>query len=202
MVPYRGTGPAMIDLVAGQIDVLCDQATTAVPQIQGGTVKAYAVTSTERLDSIKDVPSAKEAGLPEFSVTIWNGLYAPKGVPKEVVDKVNAAIGKMVTDPTVLERFAATGTHAVPGRHALARRAREVPDGRVRALRGHVQGGRRDAAGGEVAAPYDAPSALPYSRVTARQSFATRRSRITRHPEPSPIAVSRICRMRAVLDPG
>jgi tripartite-type tricarboxylate transporter receptor subunit TctC len=114
MVPYRGTGPAMIDLVAGQIDVLCDQATTAVPQIQGGTVKAYAVTSTERLDSIKDVPSAKEAGLPEFSVTIWNGLYAPKGVPKEVVEKVNAAIGKMVTDATVLDRFAATGTTPFP----------------------------------------------------------------------------------------
>lgn len=114
MVPYRGTGPAMIDLVAGQIDVLCDQATTAVPQIQGGTVKAYAVTSADRLDSIKDVPSAKEAGMPEFSVTIWNGLYAPKGVPKEVVDKVNAAIGKMVTDATVLERFAATGTQPFP----------------------------------------------------------------------------------------
>ena len=152
MVPYRGTGPAMIDLVAGQIDVLCDQATTAVPQIQGGTVKAYAVTSTERLDSIKDVPSAKEAGLPDFNVTIWNGLYAPKGVPKEVVDKVNAAVGKMVTDATVLERFAATGTQPFPADDALAGRAREVPDGRVRALRGHVQGGRRDAAGGEVAA--------------------------------------------------
>ena len=67
-----------------------------------------------RLDSIKDVPSAKEAGLPEFSVTIWNALYAPKGVPKEVIDKVNAAIGKMVTDPVILERFAATGTTPFP----------------------------------------------------------------------------------------
>lgn len=114
MVPYRGTGPAMNDLVGGQIDVLCDQATTAVPQILGGTVKAYAVTSAERLDSIKDVPSATEAGLPEFNVTIWNGLYAPKGVPKEVVDKVNAAIGKMVTDQTILDRFAATGTRPFP----------------------------------------------------------------------------------------
>jgi tripartite-type tricarboxylate transporter receptor subunit TctC len=114
MVPYRGTGPAMIDLVAGQIDVLCDQATTATPQIQGGTVKAYAVTSAERLESLKEVPSAKEAGLPDFSVTIWNGLYAPKGVAKEVVDKVNAAIGKMVTDPAILERFAATGTRPFP----------------------------------------------------------------------------------------
>ena len=114
MVPYRGTGPAMNDLVGGQIDVLCDQATTAVPQIPGGNVKAYAVTSVERLDSIKDVPSAKEAGLPEFNVTIWNGLYAPKGVPKEVIEKVNAAIGKMVTDPAVLARFAATGTVPFP----------------------------------------------------------------------------------------
>ena len=127
MVPYRGTGPAMIDLVAGQIDVLCDQATTAVPQIQGGTVKAYAVTSAERLDSIKDVPSAKEAGLPDFNVTIWNGLYAPKGVPKEVVDKVNAAIGKMVTRPGHPGAFCGHGHAAVPGRHALARRACEVP---------------------------------------------------------------------------
>ena len=117
----------MIDLVAGQIDVLCDQATTAVPQIQGGTVKAYAVTSTERLDSIKDVPSAKEAGLPDFSVTIWNGLYAPKGVPKEVVDKVNAAVGKMVTDPTDPGALRGHRHAAVPGRDALAGRAREVP---------------------------------------------------------------------------
>lgn len=110
MVPYRGTGPAMNDLVGGQIDVLCDQATTAVPQIQAGTVRAYVVTSAERLPSIPDVPSAKEAGLPDLSVTIWNGLYAPKGAPAEVVEKVNAAIAKMLADPVILERFAATGT--------------------------------------------------------------------------------------------
>lgn len=114
MVPYRGTGPAMNDLVGGQIDVLCDQATTAVPQILGGNVKAYAVTSADRLESIKDVPSAREAGLADFNVTIWNGLYAPKGVPKEVVEKVNAAIGKMVADEAILARFAATGTRPFP----------------------------------------------------------------------------------------
>jgi tripartite-type tricarboxylate transporter receptor subunit TctC len=114
MVAYRGTGPAMNDLVGGQIDVLCDQATTAVPQIQGGTVRAYVVTSPERLASIKDVPSAREAGLPDFSVTIWNGLYAPKGVPAEVVEKVNAALAKMLADPAILERFAATGTGPFP----------------------------------------------------------------------------------------
>jgi tripartite-type tricarboxylate transporter receptor subunit TctC len=94
--------------------VLCDQATTAVPQIQGGTVRAYVVTSAERLASIKDVPSAKEAGLPDFNVTIWNALYAPKGAPTEVVEKVNAAIAKMVADPVILDRFAATGTQPFP----------------------------------------------------------------------------------------
>jgi tripartite-type tricarboxylate transporter receptor subunit TctC len=112
MVAYRGTGPAMNDLVGGQIDVLCDQATTAVPQIQAGTVKAYAVTSAQRLESLKDVPSNVEAGLPALTVTIWNGLYAPKGTPKEIIDKWNAAVAKMLDDPTIQQRFAATGTVA------------------------------------------------------------------------------------------
>ncbi len=114
MVAYRGTGPAMNDLVAGQIDVLCDQATTAVPQITGGTVKAYAVTSPDRLASIKDVPSNKEVGFPDFNVTIWNGAYAPKGTPKPIIDKWNAAIKKFVADPQIVERFAATGTVPFP----------------------------------------------------------------------------------------
>lgn len=114
MVAYRGTGPAMNDLVAGQIDVLCDQATTAVPQITGGTVKAYAVTSPSRLASIKDVPANKEVGFPNFNVTIWNGAYAPKGTPKAVIDKWNAALNKFITDPKIVERFAATGTVPFP----------------------------------------------------------------------------------------
>ena len=114
MVPYRGTGPAMQDLVAGQIDMLCDQATTAVPQIQAGTIKPYAVTSAQRLPSLKDVPSNVEAGLPGLKHTIWNGAYVPKGTPKEVIDRWNEAIGKFVTDPTIVERFAATGTVPFP----------------------------------------------------------------------------------------
>lgn len=114
MVPYRGTGPAMNDLVGGQIDFLCDQATTAVPQIQAGTVKAYAVTSAQRLASLKDVPSNVEAGLPGLEVTVWNGVYAPKGTPPEVVDKWNAAIGRFVSDPAIVERFADTGTVPFP----------------------------------------------------------------------------------------
>jgi tripartite-type tricarboxylate transporter receptor subunit TctC len=114
MVPYRGTGPAMQDLVAGQIDMLCDQATTAVPQIQAGTIKPYAVTSAQRLPSLKDVPSNVEAGLPGLKHTIWNAAYVPKGTPKEVIDRWNEAIGKFVTDPVILERFAATGTVPFP----------------------------------------------------------------------------------------
>jgi tripartite-type tricarboxylate transporter receptor subunit TctC len=114
MVPYRGTGPAMTDIVAGQIDLLCDQATTAVPQIQAGTVKAYVVTSKRRLASLPDVPSNVEAGLPGFEHTIWNAAYAPKGTPKEVIDRWNEAIGKFVTDPVIVERFAATGTVPFP----------------------------------------------------------------------------------------
>ena len=114
MVPYRGTGPAMIDVVAGQIDLLCDQATTAVPQIQAGTVKAYVVTSGQRLASLPEVPSNAEAGLPGFEHTIWNAAYAPKCTPKEVIERWNQAIGKFVTDPVTIERFAATGTVPFP----------------------------------------------------------------------------------------
>ena len=114
MVPYTGTGPAMQDLVAGQIDLLCDQATTATQQILGGTVKAYTVTAAQRLAGLKDVPSNVEAGLPSLDYTIWNAAYAPKGTPKEVIDRWNEAIGKFVTDPVTVERFAATGTVAFP----------------------------------------------------------------------------------------
>jgi tripartite-type tricarboxylate transporter receptor subunit TctC len=122
MVAYRGTGPAMNDLVGGQIDVLCDQATTAVPQITGGTVKAYAVTTGERLKSLPNVPSNKEVGFPGFEVTIWNGAYAPKGTPKDILDKWNQAIGKFISDPAIVERFAQTGTVPFPA----AMRSREA----------------------------------------------------------------------------
>jgi tripartite-type tricarboxylate transporter receptor subunit TctC len=114
MVPYTGTGPAMQDLVAGQIDLLCDQATTGVPQIKAGTVKAYAVTSAQRLPSLPDVPSNVEAGVPGLNYTIWNGAYVPKGTPKEVIDIWNKAIGRFVSDPKIVERFADTGTVPFP----------------------------------------------------------------------------------------
>jgi len=113
-VAYRGTGPAMNDLVAGQVDLLCDQSTTAVPQIQGGTVLAHAVTSKERLEAIKNVPTAAESGLPAFDLTIWHGLYAPKGTPKARIAILHRALQKALDDPTVAARFAAVGTFTYP----------------------------------------------------------------------------------------
>jgi tripartite-type tricarboxylate transporter receptor subunit TctC len=113
-VAYRGTGPAMNDILAGQVDLLCDQSTTAVPQIEGGTVIAHAVTSKERLDAIKSVPTAAEAGLPAFDMTIWHGLYAPKGTPKERIAILQGALQKALNDPTVVARFKAVGTTTYP----------------------------------------------------------------------------------------
>jgi tripartite-type tricarboxylate transporter receptor subunit TctC len=112
-VAYRGTGPAMNDLVSGQVDVLCDQSTTAVPQIQGDKIRAYAVTSAERLSVLPDTPTAREAGT-DLEMTIWHGLYAPKGTPGAVLDKLNGAVQAALKDATVLERFKSVGTSAFP----------------------------------------------------------------------------------------
>ena len=104
-VAYRGTGPAMNDLVGGQIDFLCDQSTNAMAQIKGGTIKAFAVTATERMSQLKDLPTMIEAGLPGFEITQWHALYAPKGTPAPVVAKLSAALEKALADPKVLARF-------------------------------------------------------------------------------------------------
>jgi tripartite-type tricarboxylate transporter receptor subunit TctC len=109
-VPYKGTGPAMTDLLGGQVDIMCDQTTNTTKQIQGGTIKAYAVTSPERLDVLKDLPTVKEAGLPEMTVGIWHGIYAPKGTPKEAIDKLSQALQVALKDQNVAARFAELGT--------------------------------------------------------------------------------------------
>ncbi len=113
-VPYNGTGPAMNDLVSGQVDVLCDQSTTAVPQILGGGVKGYIVTSNQPLDVIKDVATARSAGVPQFDMAIWHGLYTPAGTPPEIVTKLNEALRKALADPAVVERFKGVGTAPFP----------------------------------------------------------------------------------------
>ena len=114
LVAYKGTGPAMNDLMGGQLDVLCDQSTTAIPQITGETVKGYAVTSAERLPALKDLPTLREAGLPGFEFTIWHGLYAPAGTPEPVVAKLNAALQSALDDPALQARFAEVGTSIFP----------------------------------------------------------------------------------------
>jgi tripartite-type tricarboxylate transporter receptor subunit TctC len=111
---YRGTGPAMNDLMAGQVNLLCDQSTTAVPQIQGGTIKAFAVTSKDRLDVIKDVPTMQEAGFKDFEFVIWHGLYAPKGTPQEAISALNKALQVALDDANVKARFADVGTQVFP----------------------------------------------------------------------------------------
>lgn len=113
-VPYQGTGPAMNDLVGGQIDLMCDQTTNTTGQIKGGKVKAYAVTTKDRVKSLPDLPTLQESGLKDFEVAIWHGLYAPKGTPKEVVDKLNAALNVALDDPKVIARFADLGTEPEP----------------------------------------------------------------------------------------
>ncbi len=113
-VPYKGTGPAMTDLLGGQVDIMCDQTTNTTKQIQGKTVKAYAVTSAQRLDILKDLPTVKEAGLPQMEVGIWHGVYAPKGTPKEAVDKLSNALKVALKDSNVSARFAELGTAPSP----------------------------------------------------------------------------------------
>jgi putative tricarboxylic transport membrane protein len=113
-VAYRGTGPAMNDLVSGQVDLLCDQSTNAVPQIQGGTIKAFAVTSRTRLDVLPNLPTMQEAGSPNFEFTIWHGLYAPRGTPRPVIDSLNNALQAALADPTIRARFAEVGTQLFP----------------------------------------------------------------------------------------
>lgn len=123
-VPYQGTGPAMNDLVGGQIDLMCDQTTNTTGQIKAGKVKAYAVTTDGRVKSLGDVPTLKEAGLKDFEVSVWHGLYAPKGTPKEIMDKLNAALQTALEDPKVIARFADLGTEPEP----KERRSREFHD--------------------------------------------------------------------------
>jgi tripartite-type tricarboxylate transporter receptor subunit TctC len=105
-VQYKGTGPAMNDLLGGQIDFMCDQTTQTLPHIKGGKIKVYGVTTKTRVGSLPDVPTLQEQGLPGFEVVVWHGLYAPKGTPKAVIDKLAAALQEALKDPNVKARFA------------------------------------------------------------------------------------------------
>jgi tripartite-type tricarboxylate transporter receptor subunit TctC len=117
-VPYQGTGPAMTDLVGGQVDLMCDQSTNTTSQIQGGTIKAYAVTSPARLDLFPDLPTVAEAGLPTLEVGIWHGLYTPKGTPAEINARLSQSLQVALADPDVAAQMAALGTAPSPAADA------------------------------------------------------------------------------------
>jgi tripartite-type tricarboxylate transporter receptor subunit TctC len=113
-VPYRGTGPALQDLVAGQIDMIVDQVSNAITQVQAGKIRAYAIADTKRLANAPEVPTADEAGLPGFQISLWNGLWVPKGTPAEIVAKLNAAMLDALNDPGVRKRLADVGLEIPP----------------------------------------------------------------------------------------
>ena len=108
-VPYKGTAPAMNDLLGGQVDFMCDQTTSTTSQIKSGKVKVYGITSAQRVSSLPDVPTLQEQGLKGADVGIWHGLYAPKGTPKPVLDKLVSSMQEALRDPTVRQRFTDLG---------------------------------------------------------------------------------------------
>ena len=105
-IPYKGTGPAMNDLLGGQVDLLCDQTTQTVPMIKEGRIKVYGVTTLNRLSALPNVPTLDEQGLKGFEVKVWHGMYAAKGTPKPILDKINAALRTAMQDPSVKQRLA------------------------------------------------------------------------------------------------
>src|SRR3954454_3183057 len=113
-VPYKGTGPAMNDLIGGQVDFMCDQTTNTVPQIKTGNIKVYGVTTPSRLASLPDVPTLDEQGVKGFDLVVWNGLFAPRGTPKAALDKLVPVLQAAVQDPAFKSRLADLGAEPVP----------------------------------------------------------------------------------------
>jgi tripartite-type tricarboxylate transporter receptor subunit TctC len=113
-VPYRGTGPAMNDMVAGQIDLMVDGAANSLPHVRAGLIKAYAVTAKSRMQSAPDIPTVDEAGAPGFHISVWNGIWVPKGTPKDAIAALNAAAMDAMADPTIRKRLADLGLECPP----------------------------------------------------------------------------------------
>ena len=113
-IPYKGTGPALTDLLGGQVDLLCDQTTQTIPYIKDGRVKAFGSTTMKRLPAIPNVPTLNEQGLKGFEVKVWHGVYVPKGVPQPIQDKINAALKKALNTPDVQKRLNDSNIDIVP----------------------------------------------------------------------------------------
>ena len=124
-VPYEGTGPALTDLVGGQVDFMCDQTTNTTGQIEAGEVKAYAVTTPERVESLPDLPTTAEAGLPDVEVSVWHGLYVPAGTPEDIVQRLSDALKVALADQGVIDTLADLGTGPVPEEDATPEAQRE-----------------------------------------------------------------------------
>jgi tripartite-type tricarboxylate transporter receptor subunit TctC len=110
VVAYRGTGPALNDLVGGQVDYMCDQIVNLVEQVRAGAIKAYAIATAERSPALPNVPTTRESGLPDYQVSAWNALFAPKGTPKEIVTKLNETLSKALDDPATRKRLLDLGS--------------------------------------------------------------------------------------------
>ncbi len=113
-IPYRGTGPAMQDLVAGHIQFMVDQASNSLPQVRGGKIRAFAVTAKARLAAAPRIPTVDEVGLPGLYMSVWYGIWAPRGTPRDIVDKLNAAVAASLADPTVRQRLGELGQEIPP----------------------------------------------------------------------------------------
>jgi tripartite-type tricarboxylate transporter receptor subunit TctC len=114
-VPYRGAGPAMLDLVAGQIDLMIDQVPNSLPHVSASKIRAYAVTAKSRLAAAPDIPTVDEAGLPGFHIAVWHALWMPKGTSNEIIERLNAAVVEALADPVVRQRFSDIGQE-IPSR--------------------------------------------------------------------------------------
>jgi tripartite-type tricarboxylate transporter receptor subunit TctC len=111
-VPYRGTGPAMNDIIGGQVDYLCDQIVNVAPQVQANTIRAFGIAQSERAPTLPDVPTTSEAGLPEYQVQVWNAMFLPKNTPQPIVEKVNSALVAALNHPNTRARFVELGAEA------------------------------------------------------------------------------------------
>ena len=127
-IPYKGTGPALTDLLGGQVDLLCDQTTQTIPYIKDGRVKAFGTTTMKRLPAIPNVPTLNEQGLKGFEVKVWHGVYAPKGTPQPVLDKINAALKKALNTPDVKKRLEDANIDIVPAEKISAKGLRDHLD--------------------------------------------------------------------------
>jgi tripartite-type tricarboxylate transporter receptor subunit TctC len=125
-VAYRGSGPAMNDLLAGHVDSMCDLAPTVTPQIQGGTIRGLVLAQAERSAATPDVPTAREAGLPEFIFTGWNAIFAPKGTPKPVVDRLSSALGAALADDATRKRIEELGSIPTPATERTKESMRQI----------------------------------------------------------------------------